>query len=61
MKQGKRLTLEQKKIVSSHYMNAKEWSLVSESEFYLRLVNKRTGDFKTIDKFLRRKNNDSRY
>lgn len=55
MKQPKRLTREQKEIVSSHYLKADDWMLASESEFYLKLVHKETGKTKTIDKFKRRK------
>ena len=59
MKQPKRLTRDQKEIVSSHYLKADDWMLAEETEFYLKLINKRNGKPKTIDKFKRRKNDDS--
>lgn len=53
MRPGKRLTLEQKKCVSAHYLNAKEWMLKEETEFYLKIIHKITGYVKIIDKFRR--------
>ena len=55
MKQGKPLTRTQKEIVSSHYLNAKEWSLVFETEFYLKIVHKASGEKRIIDKFRKSK------
>ena len=55
MKQGKPLTRSQKEIVSAHYLNAKEWSLVLETEFYLKIVHKTNGTVKTVDKFRKSK------
>ena len=37
-----------KEIVSAHYLNAKEWSLVLETEFYLKIVHKTNGAVKTM-------------
>lgn len=51
MKRPKRLTLEQKKCVSAHYLNANDWSLLAETEFYYKIINKKTGAVKSIDKF----------
>ena len=42
MSPGKRLTLEQKKCVSAHYLNPKEWMLKEETEFYLKIIHKIT-------------------
>ena len=53
MSPGKRLTLEQKKCVSAHYLNEKEWMLKEETEFYLKIIHKITGYVKIIDKFRR--------
>ena len=50
MKQPKALTREQKEIVSPHYLNAKNWMLVEEMEFYLKIINKDTGKTRMIDK-----------
>lgn len=54
MKQGKRLTRNQKEVISSHGYNATEWMLHKESEFYLYLVHKTDGRRLTVDKFKRR-------
>lgn len=40
MKQPKRLTREQKIIVSSHGLNANDWMLDKETDFYFYLVGK---------------------
>lgn len=53
MKQPKRLTLEQKKCLSAHHLNADNWALVEETEFYLKIINKQTGTRKSVDKFRR--------
>lgn len=60
VKQPKELTLEQKKIVSSHGLNANDWMLDKETEFYFYLINKEGKIRRTIDKFMRGgKNGDS--
>ena len=53
MKQGKRLTRNQKECLSAHHLNADSWQLVSESEFYYKIIHKETKQIKTIDKFRR--------
>jgi hypothetical protein len=55
MKQASRLTRSQKECVSAHYLNAKDWRLVEETEFYLKIIHKETGKRKNIDKFRRSK------
>ena len=55
MKQPKKLTREQKEIVSSHGLPAKDYMLVEEMEFYLKLIHKDTEKIKMIDKFKRGK------
>lgn len=55
MKQPKRLTREQKCRVSAHYLNPKDWMLVEETEFYYRIINKKTGAIKSVDKFRKRR------
>lgn len=55
MKQPKRLTRDQKRCVSAHYLNANDWMLVEETEFYYRIINKNTGAMKSVDKFRRRR------
>lgn len=51
MKQPKKLTRDQKCCVSAHYLNANDWMLVDETEFYYKIINKNTGVIKSIDKF----------
>ncbi len=53
MKQPKRLTREQKIIVSSHGLNANDWMLDKETDFYFYLVGKDGDKKKIIDKFTR--------
>lgn len=51
MKQPKRLTFRQKAILTAHHMKADEWSLVRESESYLYVVHKITGQRKAVGKY----------
>lgn len=51
MKQPKKLTRDQKQIVSNHCLNPQKWMLVRESEFYLTIIHKETKTKRTIDKF----------
>lgn len=53
MKQPKKLTRSQKEAVSAAHLNASEWMLVEETEFYLKLINKSTNKRKIVDKFKR--------
>lgn len=55
MKQGKRLTRQQKECLSAHHLKADDWQLVSESEFYYKVIHKETKQIKTLDKFRRDK------
>lgn len=55
MKNPKRLTREQKEIVSSHGLNARNWALAEETEFYLKIINKDSGKTRMVDKFRRKK------
>lgn len=50
MKQGKRLTRDQKQIVSAHYLNADDWMLVEDMGSYLKLIGKDTKQIRIIDK-----------
>lgn len=50
MKQPKKLTRDQKELVSSNCLNAKEWSLVRETESNVKIINKITGKTKVINK-----------
>lgn len=55
MKQPKRLTRSQKECLSAHYLNANDWMLVEETEFYLKIINKQTRKVRNVDKFKRTK------
>lgn len=51
-KRGKRLTREQKEILSGHNMNPKDWLFVKESSFYITVCRKDNPDIKKmLDKF----------
>ena len=51
MKQPKRLTREQKIILSSQGLVADNYMLDKETEFYLVVVHKSTGKSRRIDKY----------
>lgn len=51
MKQPKRLTFEQKRAVSAAGLTAKNWMLVEQTEFYLKIIHKSSGTERTIDRY----------
>ena len=51
MKQPKRLTREQKVILSAQGLVADNYMLEKETEFYLVVVHKSTGKSRRIDKY----------
>lgn len=53
VKQPKKLTYKQKVIASSHRLNADDWMLDKETDFYFYLVGKDGDKKKIIDKFAR--------
>lgn len=53
MKQPKKLTRAHKIAVSAHNLNANNWSIIEETEFYLKIIHKQTGKTRKIDKFRR--------
>ena len=55
MKQPSKLTRTQKEVVANHGLRPNEWSLVEETEFYYKLINKETGLIKSVDKFRRKR------
>lgn len=55
MKRGRRLTRNEKEVVSSHYLNPNDWMLAEEFNFQLKLIHKETKQIKIIDKFKRGK------
>lgn len=54
MKQPKRLTRNQKEIVINNHLNPREYALVEDREFFLRVIHKQTGICKTITKFTKK-------
>ena len=52
MKQPKKPTRNQKEIIRSNGLNEKDWMVVRESDFYINLVHKKTGQRKRIDNYL---------
>lgn len=53
MKRGKRLTRVQKECLSAHHLKADDWQLISEGDFYYKVIHKETKQIKTLDKFRR--------
>lgn len=51
MKQPKKLTREQKIAVSSAGLNADNWMLVEQTEFYLKIIHKTSGKTRRIDRY----------
>jgi len=51
MKQPKKLSRDQKVIVTNNNLNSDQWMLVEELEFYLKIINKETSKTKMITKF----------
>lgn len=54
MKQPHKLTRNQKEVVSSWDLDPADWQCAKETEFYLKLIHKETGQKKTIDNFKRK-------
>lgn len=50
MKQPKKLTLAQKRCLSAHKLDWKEWMLVEETENVYRVINKKSGEIKEVNK-----------
>ena len=51
MKQPKRLTREQKLAVSVSGLNAENWMLVEQTEFYLKIIHKTSGKTRRVDRY----------
>ena len=56
MKQPKKLTRNQKEIVFNNHLDPKEYALVEEREFYIRIMHRESGRCKTITKFTKKIN-----
>ena len=54
MKQPKKLTRTQKEAVYAAGLIVEEWSFLEETDFYFKVMNKKTGKIKSVDKFKRR-------
>ena len=50
MKQPKKLTRDQKRLLADLGLNPKEWMNLFEDDLYLHIVNKNSSDRKIIDK-----------
>lgn len=50
MKQPKKLTREQKIAVSAHGLNPDNWMLVEQSEFYLKVIHKKSDKTRRTDR-----------
>lgn len=55
MKNPKKLTRTQKETVSAYVLIARNWALVEETEFYLKIINKESGKIRMADKFGRKR------
>lgn len=51
MKQPKKLTREQKFAVSAAGLNAENWMLSEQTEFYLKIIHKTSGKTRRIDRY----------
>lgn len=50
MKQPKRLTRTQKKIVSGHKLNPENWMLVLEENGAIEVINKKSGKIRSLER-----------
>lgn len=55
MKQPKKLTRSQKQVVSGNSLDCCEWMLVEETELYLQIINKLTGETRYVEKVRKRR------
>jgi hypothetical protein len=51
MKQPKKLTREQKECLTAHHLKATDWMLTEETDFYLKIIHKESGQRRMVDKF----------
>lgn len=51
MKNPKRLTRAQKTAASAAGLNADNWMLVEQTEFYLKIIHKTSGKTRRIDRY----------
>lgn len=50
LKRPKKLSRRQRELCSFNFMNADDWLLLEEMEFYIRFINKTTGKVRYVDK-----------
>ena len=50
MKNPKNPTRNQKEVIRANNLNWKEWLVAEETEFYLKIINKKTGSRKSLDR-----------
>lgn len=51
MKQPKKLTREQKIVVSANGLNPDNWMLIEQTEFYLKIIHKSSGKARIVDRY----------
>lgn len=51
MKQPKKLTRIQKEVLRASGLNWKNWALLSQSESYLRVINKESGRIRSVCRY----------
>lgn len=51
MKQPKKLTREQKIAVSAANLNPDNWSLMEQTEFYLKIIHKTSETVRLVDRY----------
>ena len=49
LKRPKKLSRRQRELCSFNFMNADDWLLLEEMEFYIRFINKATGKVRYVD------------
>lgn len=50
MKQPKRIPRKFKECLSAYHLNPKNWMLVEETEFYIKIIHKGTWKIRMLDK-----------
>ena len=60
MKQPKKLTREQKIAADAAGLNAENWMLIEQTEFYLKIIHKSSGKMRRIDRYAIPKKGDTK-
>ena len=51
MKQPKRPTRAQKEAIAAAMLNPDRWSVIGETEFYIKIINKYTRTIRRVDRY----------